>query len=396
MPTQRQLFLQHVAQTSAAPLGIEIARAEGLYIFDNAGKKYIDLISGIAVSNIGHCHVNVVRAIQNQAQTYMHTMVYGEYIQAPQVQLANYLVQHLPPTLNNVYFTNSGAEASEGAMKLAKRYTGKYEIISCRNSYHGSTQGALSLLGDEYFKASFRPLLPNTKQIRYNHFEDINLITAKTAAVFIEPIQAESGVIVPDAIYLQAIRKKCNETGTLLIFDEIQTACGRTGKLFAFEHFNVVPDVLLLAKGLGGGMPIGCFIADKEIMQCLTHQPVLGHITTFGGNAVCCAAALACMQTIEQENLYKNIDEKADLFISLLQHKAIKKITHFGLMMAVHLDNFENLQKVIQHCLSNGLITDWFLFANNCMRIAPPLIITEEEIKQSCGIILDALNEVYL
>jgi acetylornithine/N-succinyldiaminopimelate aminotransferase len=395
MPTQRQLFLQHVAQTSAAPLGIEIARAEGLYIFDNAGKKYIDLISGIAVSNIGHCHVNVVRAIQNQAQTYMHTMVYGEYIQAPQVQLANYLVQHLPPTLNNVYFTNSGAEASEGAMKLAKRYTGKYEIISCRNSYHGSTQGALSLLGDEYFKASFRPLLPNTKQIRYNHFEDINLITAKTAAVFIEPIQAESGVIVPDANYLQAIRKKCNETGTLLVFDEIQTACGRTGKLFAFEHFNVVPDVLLLAKGLGGGMPIGCFIADKEIMQNLTHQPVLGHITTFGGNAVCCAAALACLQTIEQENLYKDIDEKADLFISLLQHKAIKKITHFGLMMAVHLDNFENLQKVIQHCLSNGLITDWFLFANNCMRIAPPLIITEEEIKQSCGIILDAINEVY-
>jgi acetylornithine/N-succinyldiaminopimelate aminotransferase len=396
MPTQRQLFLQHVAQTSAAPLGIEIAKAEGLYIFDNAGKKYIDLIAGIAVSNIGHCHVNVVRAIQNQAQTYMHTMVYGEYIQAPQVQLANYLAQHLPPTLNNVYFTNSGAEASEGAMKLAKRYTGKYEIISCKNSYHGSTQGALSLLGDEYFKAAFRPLLPNTKQIRYNHFEDINLITTKTAAVFIEPIQAESGVTVPDANYLQAIRKKCNETGTLLVFDEIQTACGRTGKLFAFEHFNVIPDVLLLAKGLGGGMPIGCFIADKEIMQSLTHQPVLGHITTFGGNAVCCAAALACLQTIEQENLYKDIDEKADLFISLLQHKAIKKITHFGLMMAVHLDNFENLQKVIQHCLSNGLITDWFLFANNCMRIAPPLIITEEEIKQSCGIILDALNEVYL
>ena len=395
MPTQRQLFLQHVAQTSEQPLGIEVAKANGIYIYDTAGKKYIDLIAGISVSNLGHCHPNVVSAIQEQAQTYMHTMVYGEYIQAPQVALANFLTQLLPNTLNNVYFTNSGTEATEGAMKLAKRYTGKYEIMSCYNSYHGSTQGALSLIGDEYFSAAFRPLLPNTKKIRYNNIDDLNLITEKTAAIFMEPVQAESGITVPDKMYMQALRKKCDETKTLLVIDEIQTGCGRTGTFFAFEQLDIIPDILLLAKGLGGGMPIGCFIANKNIMHSLTHEPVLGHITTFGGNAVCCAAALACVQTIEQEKLYRLANEKANLFLELLQHNAIKKITHSGLMMAVHLDNFDNLQKVIQHCLNNGLITDWFLFANNCMRIAPPLIITEAEIRASCGIILDALNNVY-
>lgn len=392
MLSQRQLFLQHVAQTSPEPLALEIEKAEGIYLYDTSGKKYIDLIAGISVSNIGHCHPNVVNAIQQQAQTYMHTLVYGEFIQSPQVQLATYLSDLLPENLNSVYFTNSGAEATEGAMKLAKRYTGKSEIISCIHAYHGSTQGALSLLGDEFFKSAFRPLLPNTRQIRYNNLEDIELITERTAAIFLESVQAEAGVIVPTIEFLKAVRKKCDETGTLLVFDEIQTGCGRTGKLFAFEYFGIIPDIILLAKGLGGGMPIGCFISDKRIMQSLTHNPVLGHITTFGGNAVCCAAALASIQTIHHQAFYTEVPTKAALFLKLLKHPKIKKINNFGLLMAVYLDSFEQIHQVIQYCLKNGLVTDWFLFANNCLRIAPPLIITEDEIKASCSILLAALD----
>lgn len=392
MLSQRQLFLQHVAQTSPEPLALEIEKAEGIYLYDISGKKYIDLIAGISVSNIGHCHPNVVNAIQQQAQTYMHTLVYGEFIQSPQVQLAKYLSDLLPENLNSIYFTNSGAEATEGAMKLAKRFTGKPEIISCVNAYHGSTQGALSLLGDEFFKSAFRPLLPDTRQIRYNNLEDIELITERTAAIFLESVQAEAGVIAPTKEFLIAVRQKCNETGTLLVLDEIQTGCGRTGKLFAFEHFGILPDIILLAKGLGGGMPIGCFISDKRIMQSLTHNPVLGHITTFGGNAVCCAAALANIQTIHQQELYIDVPKKAALFLKLLKHPKIKKINNFGLLMAVYLDSFEQIHQVIQYCLKNGLITDWFLFANNCLRIAPPLIITEDEIQASCSILLAALD----
>ena len=395
MLTQRQLFLQHVAQTSDAPLGLEIEKAEGVYLYDVAGKKYIDLISGIGVSALGHCHPNVVQAVQVQAAKYMHTMVYGEYVQSPQVQLAKYLCNVLPSTLNAVYFTNSGTEATEGAMKLAKRYTGKTEIISCYNSYHGSTQGALSLNGDEYFKSAYRPLLPDVRQIRYNNFEDIHLITNKTAAIFLEPIQAEAGVIVPDKGYLQAVRKRCDETGTLLVFDEIQTGCGRTGNLFRFQTENVVPDILLVGKAFGGGLPLAAFVADVAIMQVLQHNPVLGHITTFGGNAVCCAAGLASLQIISEQKLYEQAEQKAQLFIQMLNHPAIQKIHHCGLMMAVYLDNFDHLRKVISECMENGLITDWFLFANNCMRIAPPLIITEEEIKVSCSIINKALDKVY-
>ena len=361
MLSQRQLFLQHVAQTSPEPLALEIEKAEGIYLYDTSGKKYIDLIAGISVSNIGHCHPNVVNAIQQQAKTYMHTLVYGEFIQSPQVQ-------------------------------LAKRFTGKPEIISCVNAYHGSTQGALSLLGDEFFKSAFRPLLPDTRQIRYNNLEDIELITERTAAFFLESVQAEAGVIAPTKEFLIAVRQKCNETGTLLVLDEIQTGCGRTGKLFTFEHFGILPDIILLAKGLGGGMPIGCFISDKRIMQSLTHNPVLGHITTFGGNAVCCAAALANIQTIHQQELYIDVPKKAALFLQLLKHPKIKKINNFGLLMAVYLDSFEQIHQVIQYCLKNGLITDWFLFANNCLRIAPPLIITEDEIQASCSILLAALD----
>jgi acetylornithine/N-succinyldiaminopimelate aminotransferase len=395
MLTQRQLFLQYVAQTSDAPLGLEIEKAEGVYLYDVAGKKYIDLISGIGVSALGHCHPNVVQAVQEQAAKYMHTMVYGEYVQSPQVQLAKYLCDVLPSTLNAVYFTNSGTEATEGAMKLAKRYTGKTEIISCYNSYHGSTQGALSLNGDEYFKSAYRPLLPYVRQIRYNTFEDIQLITKKTAAIFLEPVQAEAGVIVSDKGYLEAVRKRCDETGTLLVFDEIQTGCGRTGNLFRFQTENVIPDILLVGKAFGGGLPLAAFIADIEIMQVLQNNPVLGHITTFGGNAVCCAAGLASLQIISEQRLYEQAAQKAQLFIQLLNHAAIQKIHHCGLMMALYLDNFDNLRKVINECLENGLVTDWFLFANNCMRIAPPLIITEEEIQIACNIIIKALDKVY-
>lgn len=395
MLSQRQLFLQHVAQTSDAPLALEIEKASGVFLFDTNGKQYIDLISGIGVSALGHCHPKIVDAIQAQAAKYAHTMVYGEYIQAPQVQLAKYLVDLLPQNLQSVYFTNSGTEATEGAMKLAKRFTNKTEIISCYHSYHGSTQGALSLNGDEYFKSNYRPLLPDTRQIRYNNFDDIHLITKKTAAIFLEPVQAEAGVIVPSNEYLQAIRNRCNETGTLLVFDEIQTGCGRTGNLFRFQTVDVIPDILLVGKAFGGSLPLAAFIASNEIMQVLQHNPVLGHITTFGGNAICCAAGLASLKEIQEQKLYQQATQKAQLFLQLLHHPAIQKINHCGLMMALYLDNFDNLQKVIRACLDNGLITDWFLFANNCMRIAPPLIITEEEIKVSCAIIQNALNKVY-
>jgi acetylornithine/succinyldiaminopimelate/putrescine aminotransferase len=322
-------------------------------------------------------------------------MVYGEYIQSPQVQLATILTDLLPEKLNSVYFTNSGAEATEGAMKLAKRYTGRTEIISCYNSYHGSTQGALSLLGDEYFKSKFRPLLPDTRQIRYGHPEDISLVTNRTAAVFMEPVQAEAGVIVPDAAYLQAVRQRCDETGTLLVLDEIQTGCGRTGTLFRFQAAGITPDILLVGKAFGGGLPLAAFVSDIQVMQVLQQHPVLGHITTFGGNAVCCAAGLASLQEIESKKLYLEVDRKSRLFLTLLQHPAIKKINHCGLIMALYLDNFDNLRKVIAECLENGLITDWFLFANNCMRIAPPLIISDDEIQQACQIILRALDKVY-
>ena len=395
MLSQRQLFLQHVAQTSDAPLGLEIDHAQGVYLYDTSGKKYIDLIAGIGVSALGHCHTKVVKAIQEQAAKYAHTMVYGEFVQSPQVQLAKYVCDLLPSNLNSVYFTNSGAEATEGAMKLAKRFSGKTEIISCYNSYHGSTQGALSLNGDEYFKSAYRPLLPDTRQIRYNNFDDIHLITKKTAAIFLEPVQAEAGIIVPDKTYLQAVRKRCDETGTFLVFDEIQTGCGRTGNLFRFQTENVTPDILLVGKAFGGGLPLAAFISSSEIMQVLQKNPVLGHITTFGGNAVCCAAGLASLQEITEQKLYEQAEQKAQLFIQLLQHHSIQKINHCGLIMAVYLDNFDNLRKVINECLENGLVTDWFLFANNCMRIAPPLIITEDEIRVSCAIINSALTTVY-
>lgn len=394
MLTQRELFLKHNAQTSPTPLLLEFVKAKGLYMYDRDNKKYTDLIAGIGVSNVGHCHPNVVKAIQQQAETYMHLMVYGEYVQSPQVNFAEALAKVLPANLNCTYFVNSGAEAVEGAMKLAKRYTGRNKLIACKNSYHGSTQGALSLMGNEEFKQAYRPLLPNIQFIEFNHLPDLNHIDGLTAAVFIETVQGEAGIRVPDAGYLKALRERCTQTGTLLVFDEIQCGFGRTGKMFGFEHFEVVPDVLLLAKGIGGGMPIGAFVSSKEIMSVFTDNPILGHITTFGGHPVSCAAGLATLQTILAENLVDAVEAKGRLFKTLLQHPAIKEIRGKGLMLAVEFDSYETNKAIIDGCIADGLITDWFLHCSNAMRIAPPLIITDAEIEEACAIILKNINLV--
>ncbi|NLF42710.1 MAG: aspartate aminotransferase family protein, partial [Bacteroidales bacterium] len=332
---QRELFLRYVAQTSDAPLAFEVESAKGVWLYGPDGKKTMDVISGIAVSNIGHSHPEVLKAVHEQADRYMHLMVYGEVVQAPQVQLAAFLSSHLPSGLDNVYFVNSGSEAVEGALKLAKRYTGRYEIVSFKNAYHGSTQGALSIIGDECMKNNFRPLIPGGKTIAYNDIASLNEITENTACVIIESVQGEGGAIVPDVAYMKALRERCNETGALLIMDEIQAGCGRTGKLWAFEHFGIVPDILLLAKALGGGMPLGAFIASKEIMHCLTHHPVLGHITTFGGHPVCCAAALANLNVIIREKLWEQAAIKEQWFRDALKHPEIKNISGIGLMLAV-------------------------------------------------------------
>jgi acetylornithine/succinyldiaminopimelate/putrescine aminotransferase len=353
--TDRQLFLQHIAQTSDFPLGLEIERAEGVFIFGQDGKSYMDLISGIGVSNVGHRHPHVLRAIQNQLDKYLHLMVYGEYVQTPQTQLAHALTQTLPDTLNTVYFTNSGTEAVEGAMKLAKRYTGRLEIISCFNAYHGSSQGALSLSGDENFKRNYRPLLPGIRHIQHGNPAHIEQITHQTAAVVMEVIAAEAGVRVPDVAYLQAVRQRCTDVGALLIFDEIQTGFGRTGTFWAFEGFGAVPDVLLCAKGMGGGMPIGAFISSADIMQVFRNNPILGHITTFGGHPVSCASSLATLQVIQGKSAGARSVDTGKLYLK-------------------------------------GIITDWFLFCDNSMRIAPPLIITEAQIREACAVILEAID----
>ena len=389
--THRQLFFQHIAQTSDFPLALEIERAEGIYLY-GASQRYIDLISGIGVSNVGHRHPRVLAAIQEQLDKYLHLMVYGEFVQTPQVELAHALAQTLPEPLSSVYFTNSGTEAIEGTMKLAKRFTGRREIISCFNAYHGATQGALSLSGSENFKRSFRPLLPGIRHIQHGDWQHIEKITKKTAAVIMEVVQGEAGVRVPEAGYLQAVRQRCTEVGTLLVFDEIQTGFGRTGTLFGFEDFDSIPDVLLLAKGIGGGMPIGAFISSKEIMAVLAQNPILGHITTFGGHPLSCAAGLATLNAILKENLVKDVHKKGELFKSLLQHPEIKEVRGKGLMLAVEFDSYETNKRIIDGCIADGIITDWFLHCSNSMRIAPPLIITEEEIKEACKVILKNIN----
>jgi len=388
----RQLFLQHVAQTSPAPLALEIVKAEGCQLTDASGKKYIDLIGGISVANIGHSHPAVVDAIKKQLDQYMHIMVYGEFIQSPQVKYAQLLTQHLPATLNSVYFTNSGAEAVEGAMKLSKRVTGRTEIVAFKDSYHGSTQGALSIIGDEYWRNSFRPLLPGIQHLRYNSFEDLDFITEQTACVIAETVQAEAGIIVPQREWILALQERCKQTGTLFILDEIQAGFGRTGKLWGFQNFNVVPDILLLGKALGGGMPLGAFIADRDIMNQLTDNPVLGHITTFGGHPVCCTAGMAAFKVLLESEF--DIGAKEELFKSLLVHPKIKAIRSFGLWMAIEFESLDICKKVIDNCIERGVITDWFLFASNCLRISAPLTISNTEIESACRVILDSIQEL--
>lgn len=390
----RQLFLQHVAQTSDAPLALEIVKAEGMYMWDADGKKYLDLIAGISVCNVGHCHPSVVKAIQDQAQQYMHLLVYGEFVQSPQVSFAKLLTDHLPENLNTVYFTNSGAEAVEGAMKLAKRYTGRTEIAAFNRSYHGSTQGALSILGDEFWRNAYRPLLPGIQHLTYNDYASLDLITERTAAVIAESVQAEGGVNVPQLEWIYALREKCTATGTLLVLDEIQCGLGRNGTLWAFEQLGIVPDILLLGKALGGGMPLGAFISSRDIMWTLTNNPVLGHITTFGGHPVNCAAGRAGFQALLDLDVVKDVKAKGQLFHQHLKHPKIKEVRSLGLMMAIELENFESNKKTIDYCIANGVLTDWFLFAPECMRIAPPLIITEEEIIAACKIICEGLDRL--
>ena len=387
----RRLFFQHVAQTSEAPLAIQIKKAEETRLWDDSGNEYIDLIAGISVCNIGHRHKDVIDAIKKQADQYLHVMVYGEMIESPQVQYAYLLAEHLPPSLNSVYFTNSGAEAVEGAMKLAKRFTNRSEIIAFNNSYHGSTQGALSLIGSEYWRNSYRPLLPGIRHLNYNSFEDLHFITDQTACVVAETVQAEAGIVAPQNGWLKALQEHCLETGTLLILDEIQTGFGRTGKLWGFEHFEIVPDILLLGKALGGGMPLGAFIGDKKMMDCLAENPVLGHITTFGGHPVSCAAGMAAMQVLLTENYVKEIPEKVDLLKNLLIHPSIKNINSFGLWMAIEFESPGNCKKVIDNCIEQGVLTDWFLFKASSLRLSPPLTISLQQLEIAAKTILKSL-----
>jgi acetylornithine/succinyldiaminopimelate/putrescine aminotransferase len=388
--TPRQLFLQHIAQTSDAPIALEIVSAKGTKMWDVHGKEYLDLIAGFSVANIGHGHPDVIKAVQQQAEAYMHLIVYGEFIETPQVQYAKLLTDHLPPSLNCVYFTNSGAEATEGAMKLAKRATGRSNMIAFNNAYHGSTQGALSVMGSEYWRNAFRPLLPGIAHLPYGSPQAIDAVDHHTACVLVETVQAESGVVQPPAGWLQALRQKCTQTGTLLVFDEIQAGFGRTGSLWAFEQYNVVPDILLLGKALGGGMPLGAFVAHHGLMQTLTHNPVLGHITTFGGHPVSCVAGMAALQVLLQSDMLTGVKAKEQQFRHGVQHPAILSVRSAGLWLAVEFSSFAVCKQVIDHCLQHGIVTDWFLFAPHCLRIAPPLVITGEEVEWVCKVVVEA------
>jgi acetylornithine/N-succinyldiaminopimelate aminotransferase len=393
--SNRSAFLKHVGQTSPEPDGFEVSRGEGIYLFDHTGKPFIDCISGIAVSSLGHGHPRIKEAIKRQLGLHLHTMVYGEHVQAPQVALAEKLAQLLPGKLNCIFFTSSGTEAVEGALKLARKYTSRYEIIACRNAYHGSTAGAESLRSDLSHIAGARPLVPGVKHIQYNSCEDIGVISEYTAAVIIEPVQGEAGAVVPISGYLEAIRKRCDETGTLLIFDEIQTGMGRTGSMWAFEKEGVIPDVLLLAKAFGGGLPLGAFISDREIMKVLSHNPILGHLTTFGGHPLSCAAGLEAINIVVENNLSARAIAFEDMIRnSLSNHPAIAKINGRGLMLALELNHPEHLFPAVQACRQQGLLVDWFLFNNRALRLAPPLIISESEVKLVCEKLMLALDSL--
>jgi acetylornithine/N-succinyldiaminopimelate aminotransferase len=390
MLTNRQLFLSHLGQTSHSPLMIEVEKADGVYLYSPEGRRYTDLISGVSVSNTGHCRKEVITAIKKQTESYLHLMVYGEFIQSPQVLYAKLLTDHLPDNLKVCYFVNSGSEAVEGAMKLSRRHTGRTKIIYFENAYHGSTLGALSIQGSEIYRSAFKPLLPDTIQARFNDFNSLNLIDSSTACVIVEPVQAEAGVIFPDSGFLEELRSRCTDNGALLVFDEIQTGFGRLGKMFAIDRFGVVPDILLLAKALGGGMPLGAFVASDEIMSSFTTKPPLGHITTFGGHPVCCAAGMASMQVLLGENIVSNCKSISDIFRNLLKSKAIKEIRGEGLLLAVETGTPELVQRIISRAPDYGLVLDYFLFCNTAFRIAPPLIISRKETEEACT----ALNQL--
>jgi acetylornithine/succinyldiaminopimelate/putrescine aminotransferase len=394
MVSNRELFFKHLAQTSPAPLALEIESAEGCFLYGTKGEKYVDLISGISVSNVGHRHPKVIEAIKDQSDKYLHLMVYGEYVQSPQVKLAERIASLLPASLNSVYFTNSGTEAIEGALKLAKRITHRPEIVSFRNSYHGSTHGALSIMGSETFKNAFRPLIPGNRLLHYGVEADLEQITEETACVVVEPVQAEAGAIFPDNNFLKKLRRKCNDFGVILIYDEVQTGFGRTGKMFGFEHSETTPDIIVFAKGLGGGMPIGAFVSSAERMTLLTHDPVLGHITTFGGHPVSCAAALATIEVIQGQKLHLEAARKEQIIRTELQHNRILELRGRGLMLAAVFDSFETNKKIIDKAIELGVITDWFLFCDHAMRIAPPLNIADDVLIDSCGKIVKAIDQI--
>ncbi|HNQ84243.1 MAG TPA: aspartate aminotransferase family protein [Bacteroidales bacterium] len=395
MPTQRDLFFRYLGLPSLNAPALEISRAAGVFLYGPDGKDYVDLVSGVAVSNLGHQHPDIVNAVREQAGKHLHLMVYGDLVQSPQVLLAEKLASCLPSALRSVYFVTSGSEAIEGALKLAKRYTGRTGVVAFHKAYHGGTHGALSICGDERLKTAFRPLLPDITHIKFNRFEDLDQITDKTACVVVETIQAEAGIVLPAAGFLEALRAKCTETGALLVIDDIQMGMGRTGKLFSFEHCGIVPDILCLAKAFGGGMPLGAFISSKYIMQSLAHDPELGHITTFGGHPVSCTAALASLNYLVNTGIFEAAEQKAQMFIeSLAGHPAIKTIRHKGLMIGIDLESIEMNQKLMKAFHENGLIADSFLFRPQAFRIAPPLIITEEEIEMTCERIIASLNRL--
>jgi putrescine aminotransferase len=389
----RQLFLRYLAPTSPEPMLLEVERAEGIYVYAPGGRPYMDLISGISVSSLGHQHPAVLQAVERQLRRHAHVMVYGEFVQSPTVELARELIATLPAHFGKVFFVNSGSEAIEGAMKLAKRATGRFEIIACHNAYHGSSQGALSIGGSETFKNAFRPLLPGIRQIRFGVEEDLALIGRQTAAVVVETVQGEAGVVTAGKPYFAELRRHCDESGALLVLDEIQCGFGRTGSFWAFEPYGIVPDILVSAKSLGGGLPLGAFIAPAPLMDCLSHDPVLGHISTFGGHPLSAAASLAALRTIRDEHLMDEVPRKAALFRELLRHPDVLEIRHSGFMMALQFSDAGRVQRLVHTALGQGLITDWFLFRPDALRIAPPLIISDAEIREAAERLLRAIGE---
>ncbi len=394
MLSTRQLFFRHLAPTSYKPVALEIDQAKGCWLYSPSKNKYLDLISGISVSNIGHNNTEVIEAVKMQAERHMHLMVYGELIQAPQVLLADTLCNLLPGNLNSVYYTGSGSESVEGALKLARRHTGRHEIIAFRNAYHGSTMGALTVTGNEEYKRAFRPLVPSVTHLDFNCPDSLDMITNKTACVIVEPVQGEAGIILPVNNFLDKLRERCNENGTLLIFDEIQTGFGRTGQLFALEKYNVAPDIVLFAKGFGGGMPLGAFVSSKDIMKSFCSKPDLGHITTFGGHPVSCAAALASLNYIVNNDLCVNVLQAGTLFKEMLNHDRILEVRGDGLLLAIEFENENQVKKVVDKCILNGVLTDWFLFNDRSIRVCPPLIISRQEIEFACSVLLDAIDDL--